>query len=188
MKDGFMYLYAIIDVYSRFIVGWRLSNTLSACRDRMGATTDKPNCHELLRESVERYGAPEVVNSDQGSQFTTQAWLNLLGSHEIKVSMDGRGRYKDNIWIERFWRTIKQEYIYLNPAESMDELRQGINDFMHYYNYQRPHQSIKELLPCMRYGVAALEKMCQDVWNSENYRIFASPNGTYEHQCRIKQH
>ena len=144
MKDGFMYLYAIIDVYSRFIVGWRLSNTLSAT-----------NCHELLRECVERYGSPEIINSDQGSQFTTQAWLSLLDGFGIKVSMDGRGRCKDNIWIERFWRTIKQEHIYINPAESVDELRQGINDFMHYYNYQRPHQAIEELLPCMRYGVAA---------------------------------
>lgn len=139
-----MYLYAIIDVYSRFIVGWCLSNTLSAT-----------NCHELLKECVERYGAPEIINSDQGSQFTTQAWLNLLGGYGIKVSMDGRGRCKDNIWIERFRRTIKQEYIYLNPAESEDELRQGVNNFMQYYNYRRPHQAIEERLPCMRYGVAA---------------------------------
>ena len=125
-------------------VGWRLSNTLSAT-----------NCHELLRECVGRYGAPEILNSDQGSQFTTQAWLDLLDGFDIKVSMDGKGRCQDNIWIERFWRTIKQEYVYLNPAESVDELRQGIDRFMQYYNYKRPHQSIEELLPCMRYGVVA---------------------------------
>ena len=144
MKDGFMYLYAIIDVYSRFIVGWRLSNTLSAS-----------NCHELVKECVGRYGAPEILNSDQGSQFTTQAWLDLLGGFDIKVSMDGKGRCQDNIWIERFWRTVKQEYVYLNPAETVEELRQGIDKFMQYYNYKRPHQSIEELLPCMRFGLAA---------------------------------
>lgn len=144
MKCGFMYLYAIIDVYSRFIVGWRLSNTLSAT-----------NCRELLRESVERYGSPEILNSDQRRQFTSQAWLDLQASYGIKVSMDGRGRCKDNIWIERFWRTVKLEYVYLNPVESVAELRQGIDGFMLYYNYKRPHQAIEELLPCMRFGVAA---------------------------------
>lgn len=143
MKGGFMYLYAVIDVYSRFIVGWRLSNTLSAT-----------NCHELIKDCVRDYGAPEILNSDQGSQCTTQAWKTLLESYGIKISMDGRGRCKDNIWIERFWRTIKQEYIYLNPAEGVDELRSGIDKFIRFYNYQRPHQSLDVLLPAMKYGIA----------------------------------
>lgn len=143
MKGGFMYLYAVIDVYSRFIVGWRLSNTLSAT-----------NCHELIKDCVRVYGAPEIINSDQGSQYTSQAWTNLLESYGTKVSMDGRGRCKDNIWIESFWRTIKQEYIYINPSETVDELRSGIDNYIRFYNYQRPHQSLDVLLPAMKYGIA----------------------------------
>lgn len=101
------------------------------------------------------YGAPEIVNSDQGSQYTTQQWEELLTSHGVKVSMDGRGRCKDNIWIERFWRTVKQEYIYLNPSDTVDELRRGIKGFIAYYNYHRPHQGLSMSLPSMKYGVAA---------------------------------
>ena len=112
-----MYLYAIIDVYSRFTVGWRLSNTLSV-----------NNCYELVEDCIKRYGAPEIINSDQGSQYTTKQWEDLLTGHGIQISMDGKGRCKYNIWIEHFWRTIKQEYIYLNPADSVDELRDRIWD------------------------------------------------------------
>lgn len=144
MKGGFMYLYAVIDVYSRFIVGWRLSNTLSAS-----------NCYELIKDCVRMYGAPEIVNSDQGSQYTTKEWEELLKSYGIKISMDGRGRCKDNIWIERFWRTIKQEWIYLNPADTVDELRRGIANYIAFYNYKRPHQSLKSLIPAMEYGLVA---------------------------------
>jgi putative transposase len=142
MKGGFMYLYAIIDVYSRFIVGWRLSNTLSAS-----------NCYGLVEDCIRVYGAPEIINSDQGIQYTTKRWEDLLHDHNILISMDGRGRCKDNIWIERFWRTIKQEYIYLNPTDNVEELRKGINRFIKFYNYQRPHQSLEKLLPSMEYGI-----------------------------------
>ena len=144
MNNGFMYLYAVIDVYSRYIVGWTLSNTLSAS-----------NCYELIQDCIRVYGAPEIINSDQGSQYTTQAWQTLLESHGIKISMDGRGRCKDNIWIERFWRTIKQEYIYLNPADSVDELREGIREYIQFYNFKRPHSGIDVLLPAMKYGIVA---------------------------------
>ena len=142
MKGGFMYLYAVIDVHSRFIVGWRLSNTLSA-----------NNCYELIEDCIRVYGAPEIINSDQGVQYTTKRWEDLLHDHHIQISMDGRGRCKDNIWIERFWRTIKQEYIYLNPTDNVEELRKGVNDFIKFYNYQRPHQSLEKLLPSMEYGI-----------------------------------
>lgn len=141
MKGGFMYLYAVIDVYSRFLVGWKLSNTLSAS-----------NCHDLIENCIRDYGAPEIINSDQGSQYTTQAWEVLLKSHDILVSMDGRGRCKDNIWIERFWRTIKQEQIYIYPAENVEELRCGIENFINYYNYERPHSSLGVQLPAEKYG------------------------------------
>ena len=141
MKGGFMYLYAVIDVFTRYIVGWRLSNTLTAT-----------NAYELMRECIRVHGAPEIVNSDQGSQYTTKDWHDLLTSYGIQVSMDGRGRCKDNIWIERFWRSIKQEYIYLNPAENVSELRSGIADYVKFYDYERPHQSLDNFTPASFYG------------------------------------
>ena len=140
MKHGFMYLYAIIDVYSRFIVGWRLSNTLSAT-----------NCYELLLECIDRYGAPEIMNSDQGSQYTTRKWEEMLTENGIKISMDGRGRCKDNIWIERFWRSIKQEYIYITPEDNVPDLHSGIGRYIEYYNGERPHQSLGDMSPADLY-------------------------------------
>ena len=144
MIGGFMYLYAIIDVYSRYIVGWKLSNTLSA-----------DNVHEMVKESIRKFGAPEIINTDQGSQYTTKVWKDLLKENGILISMDGRGRCKDNIWIERFWRTVKQEYVYINPTDSVVELRQGTSDYIEFYNYERPHQSIGEVLPARSYGLIA---------------------------------
>ena len=144
LENGFMYLYAIIDVYSRYVLGWRLSNTLSAS-----------NCYELLQECVDIYGAPEIVNTDQGRQYTTAEWENLLKRNNIQISMDGRGRCKDNIWIERFWRSIKQEYIYLFPTNDVKELRKGIDRWIRYYNYQRPHQGLAGNTPFKVYELAA---------------------------------
>lgn len=144
MENGFMYLYAIIDVYSRYVLGWRLSNTLSAS-----------NCYELLQECVDIYGTPKIVNTDQGRQYTTAEWENLLKRNNIQISMDGRGRCKDNIWIERFWRSIKQEYIYLFPTNDVKELRMGIDRWIRYYNYQRPHQGIEGAIPSNVYQLAA---------------------------------
>lgn len=134
MKRGFMYLYAIIDVYSRYILGWRLSNTL-----------ERNNCTELLEECVSKYGAPEIINTDQGSQYTSPNWIEAVEGYGIQVSMDGRGRCKDNIWIERFWRTIKQEYVYRYPTEDVSELRAGIGGYICYYNDHRPHQSLGKI-------------------------------------------
>lgn len=137
MPNGFMYLYAVIDVYSRYILGWRLSNTL---------TID--NCLELMKECFRKHGIPEIVNTDQGSQYTSPKWEALLNEYNVKISMDGRGRCKDNIWIERFWRTIKQEYVYINPTDDAAELRNGIDSFITYYNYTRPHQHLHGVPPC----------------------------------------
>lgn len=131
MKHGFMYMYAIIDVYSRRILGSSLENTLAA-----------ENATRLLEECVKEYGAPEIINTDQGSQYTGQAWKDSLEKHGIRMSMDGRGRCKDNIWIERFWRTIKQEYIYLHPFDEVCDLRKGIEEYIEYYNHRRPHQGL----------------------------------------------
>ena len=141
MPHGFMYLYAVIDVYSRYIVGWRLSNSLSAS-----------NCTELIEDCIVQHGVPEIINSDQGIQYTSAEWEQTLTSHGIAISMDGRGRCKDNIWIERFWHTIKQEYIYMNPTDDVNTMRSGIADFIQYYNEGRPHQGIDNQLPAVRYA------------------------------------
>ena len=115
MKEGFMYMIGIIDVYSRMLVGCRLSNTLDA-RESV----------ETLEEAVRRYGVPDIVNTDQGRQYTGRLWHDSLQKHDIRQSMDGRGRCKDNIWIERFWRTLKRECVYLNPVGSVGEMRRCI--------------------------------------------------------------
>src|SRR5699024_6832649 len=111
----FMYLTAVIDVYSRYLLGWQLSNSL-----------DKETQTELVEELFDKYGTPEIINSNQGSQYTSNNWINCLKEHKVKISMDGKGRALDNIYIERFWRTIKYDYIYLNPPESGLELYQEI--------------------------------------------------------------
>lgn len=144
MRKGFMYLTAIIDVASRFIVGWALSNTLEA---RI--------CTEVLTEAIAKYGKPKIINSDQGSQFTCPRWVDMLRNEGIKISMDGKGRAKDNIWIERFWKTIKQEHIYLNPADDGLELYFGIKDYISFYNFNRAHQGIGRIKPVEKYENAA---------------------------------
>ena len=144
MKHGFMYLTAIIDVYSRYIVGWGLSNSL-----------DGEHSLKVLREAITHYGKPDIVNSDQGSQFTCKAWIEYLQDQEITISMDGRGRCLDNVWIERFWRTIKQEYVYLNPEENGTVLFKGIKKYMDYYNNRRTHRSLDRLTPFAWYEYAA---------------------------------
>ncbi len=143
MRKGFMYLTAIIDVFSRKILGWGLSNSLS---------NDCPL--EVLDQAIKKYGKPEIMNSDQGSQFTSKEWITALQQHKVKISMDGKGRAIDNIYIERFWRTLKQRYVYLNPAKNGLELYQGIQAFMEKYN-QRRHQGIGRIAPNIMYANAA---------------------------------
>lgn len=143
MKSGFMYLSAIIDVYSRYIVGWQLSNTL-----------DKENQTQLLHASVAKYGEPEIINSDQGSQYTCSHWVETLGDLGILISMDGKGRATDNIYIERWFRTLKQKHVYLNPANSGLDLFQGIDRFINKYN-KRSHQGIQRQKPVDLYLHAA---------------------------------
>lgn len=143
MKKGFMYLTVIIDIYSRYIVGWRLSNTL-----------DTENVTALLKSSISEHGKPEIINSDQGVQFTSKEWVTLLKKAHIKISMDGKGRALDNVYVERFFRTIKQDYIYLNPAEDGLELYRGIAQYMNKYNHRR-HQGIDREKPINKYQRAA---------------------------------
>ncbi len=135
MKKGFMYLTVVIDVYSRFIVGWQLSNSL-----------EKETQTELINELIKKHGKPEIINSDQGSQYTSKKWIECLNKHNVKISMDGKGRATDNIFVERFFRTIKYDYIYLNPAKTGLDLYLGIKDFIEGYN-KRKHQGINNQKP-----------------------------------------
>ena len=144
MAKGFVYLTAIIDVYSRFVVAWDVYNTLEA-----------ENCLNVLKMAIAKYGKPEIVNSDQGSQFTCPLWVDYLESAEkpenkIQISMDGRGRAKDNIYIERFWRTVKYDYVYLRPAENGTVLYVGLKAFIDRYNHKR-HQGLGRKIPADLY-------------------------------------
>jgi putative transposase len=139
MPSGFVYLVALIDVYSRYIVGWALSNTLE---------TDF--CIDALKSGME-FGMPEIVNSDQGSQFTSDDWIDFLREWDIKISMTGKGRCTDNIYIERFWRSFKREEFYLNDYESVKELKKAIGAYIEFYNKRRWHQSLDYKTPAAVY-------------------------------------
>ena len=143
MKKGFMYLTAIIDIFSRKVISWGLSNSLS-----------NECCLEVVNEAILRHGRPEIINSDQGSQFTSEEWVSTLKQHQVRISMDGKGRAIDNIYIERFWRTLKQRYVYLNPANDGLELYHGIGAIMINYNNRR-HQGIGRIAPNIKYDKAA---------------------------------
>ncbi len=136
---GFMYLAAIIDWYSRYVLAWRLSNTL-----------DGSFCLEVLEEALAR-GRPEVFNTDQGVQFTAAAWTGRLESAGVAVSMDGRGRCLDNVFVERLWRSVKYEDIYLWRYEAVPELREGLGRYFRYYNEERLHQSLDYRTPAAVY-------------------------------------
>ena len=137
---GFMYLAAIIDVYSRKILGWSISNTMST-----------KWCIELLEDTIKVHGKPEIHNSDQGAQYTSEDYIKTLDKHHILISMDGKGRALDNVYIERFWRSIKQEKIYLNPPNGGLDLHQKVKEYMHFYNSERRHSEIGGVPPDQRY-------------------------------------
>ena len=145
MPKGFMYLLAIIDLYSRYIVGWSLSNTMEA-----------QWVVETLKTAIGRFGKPGIINSDQGSQFTSEDYVNYVKSLiTVEISMDGKGRATDNAFVERFFRTIKYEKIYLEHPETGNELHQVCSQFIHYYNEKRDHSSIGNIAPIERYSKAA---------------------------------
>ena len=131
MAKGFVYLVAIMDWNSRKVVSWRLSNTM-----------DSDFCVDALEEAIERYGAPEIFNTDQGSQFTSEAFTKVLKTAEIKISMDGKGRWVDNVFVERLWRSIKYEEVYLKAYDSIAQARSGIGDYLKFYNTQRKQQTL----------------------------------------------
>jgi putative transposase len=139
MPQGFVYLVAIIDVYSRYIVSWRLSTSLDAsfCLDMLGSALS--------------VGVPEILNTDQGCQFTSIDWIKMVTGSGAKVSMDGKGRWADNIPIERFWRTLKHENVFLNAYETVADVRQGLKSFIESYNEERLHSSIGYTKPGLVY-------------------------------------
>ena len=128
LAKGFLYLVAIMDWWSRKVLAWRLSNTM-----------DVQFCLDALDEALQRHGAPEIFNTDQGSQFTSWAWTQRLKEAGVRISMDGRGRFLDNIFIARLWRSLKYECVYLHAFSGGREARQGIGDWMTFYNHRRPH-------------------------------------------------
>jgi putative transposase len=130
MARGFLYLVAVMDWVSRYVLAWRLSNLL-----------DASFCIEALEEALHQ-GQPEIFNTDQGSQFTDENFTGVLGAHGVAISMDGRGRFSDNIFVERLWRSLKYEEIYLRAYESVAEARQGITGYFHFYNHERLHQAL----------------------------------------------
>ena len=131
MAKGFLYLVVIMDWVSRAVLAWRLSNTLGA-----------DFCVEALEEALARYGRPEIFNTDQASQFTSEDFTGVLKAHEIMISMDGKGRCMDNIFVERLWRSLKYEEVYLNAYATVAEAKAGIGDWLRFYNEERQHQSL----------------------------------------------
>ena len=136
MARGFVYLAAVLDWHTRRVLSWKVSNTM-----------DVHFCLEAVEEAIERYGTPEIMNTDQGSQFTSQAFTGLLKEHDIKISMDGKGSWRDNVFIERLWRSVKYEDIYLRAYDSASAVRTGLNRYFKFYNSRRPHSSLDGQTP-----------------------------------------
>jgi len=140
MARGFLYLVAIIDVYSRYVLSWRLSNTLEV-----------GFCAQALEEAL-RKGRPDIFNTDQGAQFTAEAFTQLLEQNGVRISMDGKGRYSDNLFIERLWRTVKYEEVYLKAYHGGIDARVSLGEYFRFYNTERPHQALGYRTPAEAFG------------------------------------
>ncbi len=136
MAKGFMYLVAIMDWYTRKVLSWRVSNTM-----------DTDFCVEALEEALQRFGSPEIFNTDQGAQFTANAFTEVLKAHDVAISMDGKGRWLDNVFIERLWRSVKYEDIYLRAYETPANLRAGLARYFNFYNTRRRHSALDRRTP-----------------------------------------
>lgn len=136
IEGGFVYLCAVLDWHSRKVLAWSLSNSL-----------DPAFCLEALRTAIQTHGLPEIMNTDQGSQFTSKDFIKVLRDHDIRISMDGRGRALDNVFIERLWRTVKYEEIYRREYDSLSHLRTCLTHYFEFYNHRRPHSALGELSP-----------------------------------------
>lgn len=144
MRRGFMYLCALIDLHSRYVVNWGVSNTMTA-----------EWCTDIVHEAIARHGKPEIINSDQGSQFTSEVYTRLLKEEGIQISMDGKGRAIDNIFIERLWRSVKYEQLYLHVYGDGLSLFKGLQQYFSFYNGERGHQSLDYVTPGYLYLKAA---------------------------------
>ena len=140
MARGFVYLVAVLDWFSRKVLSWRVSITM-----------DVHFCIEALEEAIDRHGTPEIVNTDQGSQFTSQAFTGLLKEKGIRISMDGKGAWRDNVFIERLWRSVKYEEVYLHAYDTVADSRSGIEKYFDLYNRRRPHSSLNRQTPDQAY-------------------------------------
>lgn len=157
---GFAYLVAIIDWYSRAVLSWRLSNTL-----------DAGFCVESLQEAINLHGIPDIFNTDQGTQFTSQDFISVLTSKSISISMDGRGRCLDNVFVERLWRSVKYENVYLHGYQTIPEARTGLTQYFEFYNKERFHQSLNNKTPWQVY--------CHGTNNNNNQDLLLLENAIY---------
>ena len=148
LAKGFAYLVAIIDWYSRRVLSWRLSNCL-----------DTSFCVEALEEALVRHGSPEIFNTDQGSQFTDKEFTGVLEAHDIRISMDGRGRWIDNVFVERLWRSVKYEEVYLKAYESIPQAKRQLGSYFTFYNQRRRHQGLGDQTPDAVYYGQQSEKL-----------------------------
>jgi putative transposase len=136
MERGFVYLVAVLDWFSRRVLGWRISNSMTA-----------DFCVEALEEAIARYGAPDIFNTDQGSQFTAASFIGVLQKNKIQISMDGRGAWRDNVFVERLWKSVKYEEVYLHAYDSVAAAKSGIGKYFNFYNTRRPHTSLDRQTP-----------------------------------------
>lgn len=136
MARGFVYLVAVMDWYSRKVLSWRVSNTL-----------DTPFCVEALEEAIETYGCPEIFNTDQGSQFTSADFTDVLKANNIQISMDGKGRWVDNVFVERLWRSVKYEEVNLKAYDDVRSAKRSLDEYFRFYNSERRHQSLDDQTP-----------------------------------------
>lgn len=148
LPGGFVYLTAVMDWYSRYVISWELSVTM-----------DDDFCVSALGRAIRTNGTPEIFNTDQGSQYTSEAFTGLLKSNDIQISMDGKGRFMDNIFIERLWRSLKYEEIYLKEYSTIKELSQELKTYFEFYNFERPHQSLDKRTPAEVYWGEAVDRI-----------------------------
>jgi len=147
LEHGWAYLVVIMDWYSRAVLSWRLSNSLSTSF-----------CIEALQEALERHGPPDIFNSDQGAQFTDKAFVAVLQGRGVQVSMDGKGRCMDNVFVERLWRSVKYEEVYLNAYAEVREAHEGLSRWLYFYNFERRHQALKDETPMSVYRTGVIGK------------------------------
>jgi putative transposase len=147
MAKGFIYLIAVMDWYSRRVLSWRVSTTM-----------DTSFCIEALEEAIEQYGCPEIFNTDQGSQFTSDDFTQVLKDNDIRISMDGKGRWVDNVFVERLWRSVKYEEVYLKAYDAVSDAKQSLGQYFDFYNTERRHQSLDKMTPDEVYYQQAVRK------------------------------